>query len=112
MFICNACIGQSNEQGLKLDYQGVAYKNYSDSTGKYLIKYNYAAEMAMVPATYPSGESHFFSKIQVYKITECRCFVPKFDTLLIGKEMFGKYVRNGCFEDVPSEWIKIAKSTK
>lgn len=45
---------------------------------------------------------HFYSHIQVYGIKNGQ-------RMPIGKEQYGYYVEDGCFEDVPENWVATAK---
>lgn len=84
-----------------------AKRSYSDSTGKYIIIYDYESGYAMVPAI-AGSEPHYDASITVYKLVPHRCFVKKYDTVLIGKPIHGTYVPNGCFEDSPANWVNQA----
>lgn len=91
------------------DCTKISFKTYNDSTGNYLIKYEYNGCWFSRPATYPEGEPHYDAVVTVYKIVSCKCFVPKNDTLIVGKSFAGTYVEKGCFEDVPEYNVSQAK---
>lgn len=82
----------------------IAYKFHQDSTGFYLIKYEYDPDFCTIPLTYPAGEPHYFALITVYQVVEN-------DTIQIGQPFDGTYVEKGCFEDIPEDQVKRAKST-
>lgn len=82
----------------------IAYKFHKDSTGFYLIKYEYNPDSYSVPLTYPAGEPHYFALITVYRVVEN-------DTIQIGQSFDGTYVEKGCFEDVSEDQVKEAKRT-
>ena len=86
----------------------IKYKTYNDSTGSYLIKYE-LGDWYSIPMTSPPGAPHWDAILTVYKIVSCKSFVPKNDTLIVGKSFAGTYVEKGCFEDVPEDNVNQAK---
>lgn len=88
-----------------------ATKKYGDSTGSYLIKYLYDWRYSSVPAV-EGAEPHYDAMITVYQLIRCRCPKPTYDTVQIGQPFGGTFVRGGCFEDVPENWVKKAKAAK
>ena len=93
--ICQAQFWGENE---------IAYKFHQDSTGFYLIKYEYNPGYCTIPLTYPAGAPHYPALITVYQVVEN-------DTIQIGQPFDGTYVEKGCFEDVPENQVKEAKKT-
>ena len=81
----------------------IAYKFYQDSMGFYLIKYEYNPEYCTIPLTLPAGYPHYPALITVYQVVDN-------DTIQIGQPFDGTYVEKGCFEDVPEDQVKEAKS--
>ena len=81
----------------------IAYKFHQDSTGFYLIKYEYDPDFCTIPLTLPAGEPHYFALITVYQVVEN-------DTIQVGQPFDGTYVEKGCFEDVPEDQVKRAKN--
>lgn len=81
----------------------IAYKFHQDSTGFYIIKYEYDPDFCTIPLTYPAGEPHYFAMITVYQVVGN-------DTIQIGQPFDGTYVKEGCFEDIPEDQVKRAKS--
>jgi len=90
----------------------VAYKKHKDSVGNYLIEYRYNSCFYSQPLTYPPGDPHYKAVITVYNlitVTKKRKFVTT-DTVLIGKPFSGTYVKDGCFEDDPDDWVTYANT--
>lgn len=78
-------------------------RTFSDSTGLYLVKYNYNPDgWRTVPATYPEGEPHYPATITVFEV--CGEDVEQ-----IGQPFGGTYVPGGCFEDEPGAMVSNAK---
>lgn len=103
----NIAVGQV-QTDVYLPSYDTAYKSHNDSTGEYLIRYIYSSSGAFIPATWPLGEPHYYSKISVYKIARCKCFFNPIDTLLLIDGLRGIYVMSGCFEDSPAEYVRFA----
>lgn len=78
--------------------------NYIDgSTGEEGQQITFARKNCREDTAAYRRERHFFSHIQVFKIS-CGNKTP------IGKEQFGYYVEAGCYEDLPEQWVLNAKS--
>ena len=67
----------------------------------YSVKYIYdSSGPYFVPATFPAGEPHYPAKVIVYDLShngEVEIWCGE-----------GIYVKNGCFEDVPENYVKKA----
>jgi hypothetical protein len=79
-----------------------AERTYQDSTGFYIIHFEYNTASCSIPLTNPPGQPHYFATITVYKIVEGK-------KTQIGEPFSGQYTENGCFEDEPSYLINSAK---
>ena len=87
--------------------QDTVSKYYSDATGDYQIFYDVDRSSCLVPATNPPGQPHHDAYITVYAL------LKNGKKYMVGAPMKGTYVPNGCFEDVPENWVKAAwKSIK
>lgn len=112
--ICSLSFGQrlkSKDDNPTRHIIEIKYKNYEDTSGKYLIKYTLNGD-SFIPLTSPAGPEHDYCDVNVFKLILCRCFtvtdaglVAKYDTIKIGKTMPGCYVKEGCFEDIPMNWV-------
>lgn len=78
-----------------------ADRKYTDSTGKYVIRYKYEDDMA-----YRTGNDilHFRAEITVYKRERGKM-------KLISPPFKGQYTKEGCFEDDPKTLVVLAKNT-
>ena len=79
----------------------ISYKNYSDTSGSYIIKYRYQSNVATVH----NDKLHYEARIIVYRIRE-------YDTVGIGQTFLGNYVAENCIDDDPKERIKYAYKSK
>lgn len=79
-----------------------ATRNYSDSTGFYVIHFAYNDGYARVPATNPPGAPHYDATITVSRVIDGK-------EVQIGKPFGGTYVEGGCFEDASDYLVKLAK---
>jgi hypothetical protein len=110
-----------------LAVRGQEYRDYSDSTGRYLVRYDINKNgLVMVPAVLifnedgseSGGAPHYDAWVTVYEI-KIKSFakqtinavttLPKVDTVIIGKMFRGQYVEGGCFEDRPEDMVNHAK---
>ncbi len=81
------------------EYTSTYNKLYEDSTGKYIIYYDYNPDSVKLPHVKPANP-HYPSIIQVVKYNANRqWFIGKFK---------GYLVKENCIEDDPKEWIKKA----
>jgi hypothetical protein len=65
---------------------------------EYRVEYTFNQSFSSVPATIPPGQPHYSARITVYR-----------DGQKVNKNpILGTYVPQGCFEDVPVEWVKRA----
>lgn len=87
---------------------------YEDSTGKYIVDYVISGlnEFQSMKPTVGWGPNytHWIADITVYRLMPYRCNMYIYDTIPIGMSFRGFYVAEGCFEDVPGNWVKKAKS--
>jgi len=79
----------------------VSYKNYSDTSGNYIIKYRYNSSVATVH----NNKLHYEARIIVYRIRPT-------DTVGVGQTFLGNYVAENCTDDNPADRIKYAKISK
>lgn len=96
-------------QPIALSYNTVYEKEYvsaerthQDSTGFYLIHFEYDSRFCTIPMTNPPGQPHYSAEITVYKIMDGK-------KQMIGEPFPGEYTPNGCFEDDPVYLIQEAK---
>ena len=85
---------------IPIEQPPVAIKNYSDTSGKYFIRYVYNGSSAFIH----KNKMHYDAKIAVYK--------TGIDTILVGEVFRGVYVAENCTDDNPKEQIKKAKKLK
>lgn len=78
------------------------YRTYSDTTGRYLIKYYVVDGSAFVPSTYPAGDVHYDADVTVFALIGE-------ELVKIGRTFSGIYTPNQCFEDDPSYYVTRAK---
>ena len=102
MVICFAVCGQE-------------YREYSDSTGLYLVKYEIQrGGIVRVPAVLyvnedgseSGGAPHYDAWVTVYRIKMKKGIQ---DTTIIGTSFKGQYVEGGCFEDRPEDMVNHSK---
>lgn len=75
-----------------------AYKNYSDTSGVYLIRYVYKTSSWFYPLVLYTGDvsyKHYSSVIDVYRIIDCKCFYSLKDTVFV-RRFDGWYSPSGC----------------
>jgi hypothetical protein len=81
-----------------------AKRPYKDSTGKYIVQYDYNWRFASVPAV-EGAEPHYDATITMFKVVGKKL-------IKIGSSFRGVYVANGCFEDDPSTYVEKANRQK
>jgi len=79
-----------------------AQRTFEDSTGFYLIRFDYDTGWALTPSTYPPGQPHYTSLITVLQVIDG-------ETGAIGEPFWGVYTEGGCFEDNPETLVQWAK---
>lgn len=103
-FICfsfNVARGQDIEYTttqIFQDYISTAERTFEDTTGFYIIHFEYNTAYCTIPATFPAGAPHYGATITVYKVIDGR-------KKMIGEPFGGQYIEKGCFEDA-SEYLK------
>jgi len=80
-----------------------AYKYYKKDGVNYKIEYRYKYGTCFVPNTYPAGEPHYDADIYVWEKLNDNTMI-----LINDIPIEGTYVPQGCWEDVPSIWVKKA----
>lgn len=99
---------QKKQVGTNEDFEKTVYMAGIDTAfreinlegNEYIVKYIYNSFFFFVPSTFPPGPYHYDATIFVYN--------KKLPCAQIGKEIKGVYVREGCFEDAPETFIKLA----
>lgn len=93
--------GFNSQLNITFDTQ-TAERTYQDSTGFYIIHFEYDASFCTIPDTYPSGQPHYQAMITVYQIIDGA-------KVVIGESFGGQYTEKGCFEDDPTYLVATAK---
>lgn len=111
------CFSQHGTQVFKMPkllIPDTAARLYSDGNSNYLIQYIINSPTFFVPAiaiiNTSTGQSiepprHYYATIRVFKITD-------HEKIMVGKEVLGYYVKEGCYEDIPRFIVANAIKTQ
>ena len=88
--------------GISMNTIVTSEKNYNDSTGFYVIRFDYDDSWWTIPATYPPGPPHYDATITVYQIKDGKKEV-------LGEPFVGFFTDGKCYEDEPGYLVRKAK---
>jgi hypothetical protein len=123
IFISVISFSQTNKEFIdKMWYTDTIYRKVNYDKNTYLIRYRNVAAYSLPLVGRSKFDSatnkfvedfqayqdmrHFFSRIDVFRLANRGSSI--IDTVLIKRDIHGTYVKSGCFEDVPADWVKKA----
>lgn len=110
-FVENGAGSMINTVDFGQQYLDTVYRYEKFNNTDYKIRYVYNSDYCTIPSTNPPGPSHYDATITVYrKVALMDHYIENY--YQVGDEIQGKYVKEGCFEDIPENYIKTALETQ